>query len=676
MNNPSHKRPTGLNEFYFGAPYYPEHWDKSFVEKDAKLMKEASFNLVRLAEFAWDLMEPSEGNFDFSVFDNAIATLGKEGVQSMLCTPTATPPRWLTIKHPEMLRIDKDGIVQQHGSRQHACHSSKIFREYSKKITKAMAEHYATNPNVVGWQTDNEFFCHFSECHCPNCQVSFRKFLKNKYGTIEELNQRWGTAFWALTYSNFDEIETPKEFKPTYPNPAAMLDYQRFLSHDLVKFQHDQTEILREANSNWWITHNGLFGCIDYRDLCKDLDFLSYDVYPFFAKTRVRMQTNSFNLDRTRAWTGNFMIPEHQSGPGGQPPYFHDNPEPGEVRLYSYNAVARGADSILYFRWRTALFGSEQYWCGILDHDNIPRRRYDEIKQIGKELRIVGKELLGTSVKFDVAIAYADTDVTSSHNIYSLGLPSPYGVAESIHNVLYNKNFEVGCIHPSDDLSDLKVIFIPHWTVFKQEWIENLKEFADNGGIVVVGARTATRNTDNNIIPETIPGIFSELCGITINEYGRQNDNENRPLCLDINLVNVRTDLWYEEMVCNDDKTEVIASWKNRHLKNKSGITFRKADSGNGGFMYVGTYLTPPIITALLPKIQALSGLTNKDLPKGVSQIIRENSDTQYRFVLNSNYDAVNMNEVTGGLDLLSGETKDGAWMLEGNGVCIFKEGK
>jgi len=677
MNNPSHKRPTGLKKFYFGAPYYPEHWDKSFVADDAKRMQEASFNLVRLAEFAWDKMEPSEGNFDFSLFADAIDILGKEGVQSMLCTPTATPPRWLTLKHSEMLRVDSDGVTQQHGSRQHACHSSPIFREYSRKVTKAMAEFFATNDNVIGWQTDNEFFCHFSECHCPNCQIAFRDFLKNKYITIDELNKRWGTEFWAITYSNFDEIETPKEFKPTYPNPAAMLDYQRFLSHEVVAFQDEQVEILREANGSWFITHNGLFGAIDYRNLCEKLDFISYDVYPFFAKTKDRMQTNSFNLDRTRTWTGNFMIPEHQSGPGGQPPYFQDHPEPGEVRLYSYNAVARGADSILYFRWRTARVGAEQYWTGIIDHDNVPRRRYEEIKQIGGELNRISKDILDTSVKFDVAVSYADCDATSSHNIYSLGLPSPNTIAEEIHNNLFDKKFQVGCIHPSDDLSELKVIFITHWTIFQEKWIKNLKKFADNGGIVVIGARTATRNIDNNIVAETLPGILSKPCGITINEYGRQNDTGSRPHCIKINHANVKSEFWYEELVCKDDKTTVIAEWQNRHLKDKPAITFRKSESGKGGFMYIGTYLTQPIINAILPNIQELSGLTKeKDLPISISQVTRADENTKYRFVLNSSSNSVKLNDKVGGFDILSEQTKSGEWTLEGNGVCIFKTKK
>ena len=188
----SHKRPVNFNRFWFGCAYYPEHWDESILQADPKRMHEAGFNVVRMAEFAWTRMEPQEENYDFSLFDTAIERLGKEGVSTILCTPTATPPRWLTVKHPEILRVNSDGVPMEHGSRQHCCHSNSLFRKYSKAITKAMAEHYAGNPNVVGWQTDNEFLCHFSECHCESCQKGFREFLKEKYGDIDKLNSAWG----------------------------------------------------------------------------------------------------------------------------------------------------------------------------------------------------------------------------------------------------------------------------------------------------------------------------------------------------------------------------------------------------------------------------------------------------------------------------------------------------
>jgi beta-galactosidase len=283
-----------------------------------------------------------------------------------------------------------------------------------------MAEHYRDNPHVVGWQTDNEFHCHFSECHCQSCQLAFREFLRARFrNDVAALNAAWGTAFWALTVSGCDDVLIPCAQRPAYPNPAQTLDYYRFLSDAVTCFQHEQVQILRTAQPKWWITHNGCFGHIDYRGLfTQDLDFLGYDCYPFFAPTSGRTERQAYGLDRTRAWSGNFIVPEQQSGPGGQQPYMHDTPEPGEIRRMAYVSIARGADSLLFFRWRTCRFGAEEYWCGILDHDNVPRRRYEEVSQLGQELKTVGPEVLGTSVHIDAAVAASDMHVADSHQTY------------------------------------------------------------------------------------------------------------------------------------------------------------------------------------------------------------------------------------------------------------------
>ncbi len=245
--SPSYKRTMHLGRYYYGAAYYPEHWSAAERADDAVRMAAAGFSLVRMAEFAWDYLEPEEGLYRFDLFDETIAALGVQGISTMLCTPTATPPRWLTMAHPEVLRVDGNGVPLQHGSRQHACPSSEVFRAYSRAITRAMAEHYASNPHVIGWQTDNELNCHFSECHCPNCQVAFRDFLRATYGNdIAALNAAWGTAFWSQTYNDFDEIETPKVGRPAYPNPAQQLAYYRFIAWNTARFQHGEVEILRE----------------------------------------------------------------------------------------------------------------------------------------------------------------------------------------------------------------------------------------------------------------------------------------------------------------------------------------------------------------------------------------------------------------------------------------------
>ncbi len=683
MAKHSHKRPTKLERFWYGATYYPEHWSPEDREHDAERMAEAGFNCVRMAEFAWDLLEPEEGEFHFELFDEVIAELGAKGIHTILGTPTATPPRWLTRAHPEMLRVDADGVRMQHGSRQHVCPSGETFRAYSRKITRAMADHYADQPFVIGWQTDNELNCHFSECHCEACQGAFRDFLRDRYhGDIGALNSAWGTAFWSQTYRDFDEIETPKNGKPAYANPAHQLDYYLFISWNTARFQHEQVQILRTRGSHWFVTHNGTFAHIDYRgEFGRDLDFLSYDVYPFFdTDHNHRSVSQAFNLDQARAWTGNFMVPEQQSGPGAQGHYMHDTAEPGEVRRMAYLSIARGADSLLFFRWRTCRFGAEAYWCGILDHDNVPRGRYDEVKQLGEELRTVGPELLGTHVRVDVGVAAADVDVHDAHATMSFGLPSPKQVAETVHAAFLKQGYAVGCVHPSDDLTGLKVLVIPHWTLFDPAWEPNLRAFVENGGVLVLGARTATRDLNNNVIADTPPGVlggYQGLAGVRVGETSRQNAPGQRELTVRFypGEARVTSRDWYERVEAQPGTT-IIARWLERHLRMKAAVTLKKV--GEGAVIYVGTYLNEEIIEGLMPHFKAYHedfAPVWPDVPAAVQVVVRESEEKRLWFFINTSDTMANVATLPAGVDLITGkETGTARHYFQAHEVLVIKE--
>lgn len=555
---PSHLRVSNLESFMWGTAYYPEQGELATLDLDAQRMRAASMNTVRMAEFAWDIMEPEEGRFDFSIFDEAIKRLGAYGIRTVLCTPTATPPRWLTVKHPEIRRVDEKDIVQVHGSRQHASTCSDVFRDYSRKITRAMAEHFRDNPYVIGWQTDNEFNCHFSEDYSVGAQKAWVTYLEEKYsGDINSLNDAWGTVFWSQSYSSFAEVPLPVRARPTHLNPAHHLDYFRFISWSVARFQHDQVEILRATQPKWWITHNGLYDLIDYRgSFGQDLDVLGYDAYPMFTfDYRQRAADQARKFDEARAWTGNFIIPEFQSGPGGQTNYMHDNPEPGELRNMYYSALAHGVDGILLFRWRSVRFGAEEYWCGVLDHDNVPRRRYEEVAQVGAELARVGPALLGTHVTIDVAVAATDFDNTNGHVALPLGLPSPDQVASELHGHFWHGGYQVGVVHPSDVLDGLKLYIIPHFALLDPAWLPGLEAWVRNGGVLVIGARTGTKDLNNNVVTDLLPGALRSLVGTTVTEYGRQNRPDLRPLKLNIGGQSVNSRDWYE-LLEPDDGTE------------------------------------------------------------------------------------------------------------------------
>ncbi len=691
MNNRplSHKRPTNLTRFYYGSPYYPEQWDEAARAGDPERMAAAGWNMVRMAEFAWDLLEPQPGQFNFSLFDQTIQRLGEQGIVTMLCTPTATPPRWLTYAYPEMLRVDASGARMQHGSRQHACYASRILRDHSQRITRVMADHYKENPHVVGWQTDNEINCHFPECHCESCQEAFREFLRERYHEdINALNRAWGAAFWAQTYTDFEQIDTPQPGKPTHPNPSQMLDYYRYISWSVSAFQHDQVAILREVAARraaapaWFITHNGLFGRIDYRgQFTRDLDFLGYDVYPFFNHDpATRPLTQDFGLDMARAWSGNFFVPEQQSGPGGQSDYFHDTPEPGEMRRMAYTSIARGADGLMFFRWRTARFGAEEYWCGVLDHDSIPRRRYQEAARLGQELQRVGPAVLGTHVFANVGIAAADQEVADAHDAMTLGLPAPMEIAYPVHSFFNRSGYAVACVHPSDDLSDLDLYIIPHWAVFDPAWVGNLTDFVNRGGVLVVGARTASKDCNNHVIAQTPPGVLAHLCGVTVEEYGHQNAPTDRPLWVYLPSGECQSQYWYEVLQpiqAQDEQVAILGTWKGRHLDGLPAVSVRKA--GQGAVIYVGTYLTQDLMAALLPEIEKHRAIPRlwPFAPQGVQVTRREDGNKELWFFINDSDAPATLERVPAkGFDLVANQPAQAPLALEPNGVAVIQAPK
>jgi beta-galactosidase len=354
-----------------GVDYYPEHWERKRWETDARLMEKAGFNVVRLAEFAWGFMEPEEGRYEFEWLDDALATLGKHGISAILGTPTGVMPAWCARKYPETLAMQENGQRYIWGVRKNNCFTSGTYRLLSERITRAMAEHFANNPNVIGWQTDNEFG--HPVYYYETCRKTFHEWLRRKYGSLDDLNRAWGSHFWGHIYRDWDEITIPANFAQY--NPSACLDWQRHFSWLNVRFQRDQVGILRKLCPAHFITHNfmGLFSDLNYYDLAEDLDHVSWDNYPIWGAPGIRYNSSAAADLMRGLKRKNFWIMEQTAGPGGWGS-FGRNPRPGEIRNVTYQQLARGADGMIWFRWRTCTAGREQYWHGLLGHDGRPLR--------------------------------------------------------------------------------------------------------------------------------------------------------------------------------------------------------------------------------------------------------------------------------------------------------------
>jgi len=681
-------RTLNLDDFLLGVPHYPEHVDESYWKRDAQRMAAAGFNIVRLGEFAWHLLEPREGVFDFSLFDRAIEVLAAEGIKTIFCTPTATPPRWLTRTYPEVLRVDERGRTATHGSRQHADTCSPVYRHHSRRITAALADHYRDNANVVGWQTDNELNTTASTSYAAAAEREFRRYLRDRYDTIEKLNFAWGGNFWATAYDEFDQIDIPRRSNPGFPAPAHLQDYHRFLANATATFQADQVEILRQTNPDWFVFHN--VGKLDDLDLhgrfAEDLDFLGFDVYPMLHdemnRTGGHPAFQAFFLDSCRAYSGNFIVPEQASGLCSQPGFSTMNPEPGEMRRMALSSVARGADGLMFFRWRPAHYGAEIYWMGIIDHDDVPRRRYEEAVLFASDIAKIKNDLLGTAVRMDVAIAGADFDNQEAYKAYPMGMPSPVEDAVLLHRHCYSKGIACGFIHPDDDLSRIKLLYVPHWVMWKPEWDANVRNFVEEGGTVVFGAMTGTRDVNNHIPAVQAPGTaLSTLCGIRVEEFGRvtepgasglfglhateygfHNPSNTLPSSsAERQYKFVLGNREYEaahlyEILDADADVEVLGRWSNRFLTGKAMITSKRV--GKGAAVYVGTYLTENLVQALADQLFARTGISPliPDLPKGIEVTVRERNSRGLMFVLNVTGELQEIERLPIGEDVLTGQ--------------------
>lgn len=698
-------RTLNLDDFLLGVPHYPEHVDESYWQRDAERMKELGFNTVRMGEFAWHIWEPFEGKFDFDLFDRAIEVLGKAGINTVLCTPTATPPRWLTHNYPEVLRVDRNGRRASHGSRQHCDTTSPVLRHHSRRITKAMAEHYEDNPYVIGWQTDNELNTTVSESFSDSAALAFRNFLRHKYRTIDDLNFAWGGHFWATAYDNFDQVVLPMPMAPSYLSPGHVQDYHRFLAVATATFQHDQVKILRETNSDWFIFHNlGNLTDIDFRgQFGQDLDFIGFDIYPMlydeFRRTGGHAATQALQMDLCRSYSGNFIVPEQASGLGSQPAFTTMTPEPGEMRRMALSSVARGADGLMFFRWRPAHFGAEIYWMGILDHDDVPRRRYEEARHFASDINKIKSKLLGTSVQIDIGIAGADFDNQEAHKTYPIGLPSPVEDAVHLHRFAYQNGYATGFVHPEDDLSRLKVYYIPHWVMWDNAWTPKLRAFVEAGGTVIVGAMTGTRDRNNHIIREQAPGAqLSELTGVKVEEFGRvvaaggqglfqrnapdagmyvppqvlPSSSSERSYKMQIGNREATAEHLYETIEIADD-VKILGSWSDRSLAGKPMLTERKI--GQGRAIYLATYLTPEVVELLVSTVIAQSGAQPlvEDLPSGVEVSLRTAEDRRLLFVINTTSESRSFKALPAGQDLLTDAAVSGATELAGYGCLVIE---
>lgn len=617
-----------------GVDYYPEHWDKSMWEADASLMAETGVKVVRLAEFAWSRLEPREGEFDFSWLDEVIELLASKGIDVVLCTPTNCPPLWLYEKYPDAIQTGRDGRKIAIGIRGHRCYNNPDFLRLSDKIIELLSDRYKDNKAVIAWQIDNELEANF--CFCETCINRYREWLKGKYQTLDNINKAYKNNVWSGEYSSWAQVNPPfGSYNYAWYNPAFMLDFNRFASDDAIEYIKRQRDIIRKNCPDTKITTNTWFceNMIDFYKEFSELDFVSYDNYPTtkIPENPEECYSHAFHLDLMRGIKKqNFWVMEQLSGGMGSWAPMSRTPSPGMIKGYSLQAYAHGADTVVHFRWRTAVGGAEMHWHGLIDHSNVPGRRYFEFRELCKTAKTL-EDLSGTKVKSEVAILYS-TDSEYAFKIQPQ-TDSMYYLEQLklLHNAFLSFGVNVDIISEKDSYEDYKVIAAPELYITDKSAANRLYEAAQNGASVILTNRCGVKDEHNNCIMSPLPTVHDKLVGAYVEEYD--------PIGYD--SVDVRFadgEVLKAKQWCDILKTvtaEPVAYYDGEYFKGKCAVT--KNNVGKGTAFYIGTVGEKKLYKKIVKEALKLSGAGFIDgIPDGIEITTRESEDKKARFIFNN----------------------------------------
>ena len=670
-----------------GVCYYPEHWDRSLWESDLRRMRAAGIEVVRIAEFSWTLLEPEEGTFRFDLFDDFLALCERTGMRVILGTPTATPPAWLTERYPDTLNALPDGTLLRHGGRRHYTYNSPTYRRLASRIVTEMAKRWGRHPAVVGWQIDNELNCETDEFYSEADHAAFRTFLQEKYGTLGALNRAWGTAFWSETYTDWAQVHCPRPVLHHGDNPHLKLDYARFVSHSCLSFAKMQADILRQHKKpNDFITTNGMFGNLDnHAYLDGILDVYTYDSYPDFAlaldrdpKTATDLNDRKWskNLIETRSVCPHFGIMEQQSGAGGWVSRMEmPAPRPGQLTLWAMQSVAHGADFISFFRWRTACFGTELYWHGILDYDNRDNRKLREVTEFGTLLRT-----LAPVCGADHAASFAlvkdydnewDRRADAWHErIAHRSEGEIFAAAQLSHtpfDILYLKDDT-----DPEALRRYALLVYAHPMILTEQRAKLLEAYVAAGGTLVVGCRAGLKDIDGHAVMLPQPGLLANLCGTDVRDFtfaapaepenAMDWDGERLPLPV------------FHDILTPLDGTTVLARYTGSYYAGEAALTAHSF--GAGTVLHLGSCFDRATVRRILEYCGAASPLRGvMDIPEAVELVLREKGDRRFAFLLNYTDAEQTVTLHQPMKNLYTGERKQGAVILPPFGTAVYEMG-
>jgi beta-galactosidase len=679
---------------YFGVDYYPEHWvfpyggteqnPEAQWELDAELMVKAGVNVVRIGDFTWGLCEPEDGKYDFGWLKRVMDVLGRNGIEIVLATPTAAPPVWLAKKHPEILPLDEHGHVKHEGTRRAVCFNNDTYWNYSKRIVEAMAKALGKHPQLIAWQIDSGIGGHQSEWSFnEDTRLEWQNWLKLKYETVKDLNEKLGLRYLGQTVSSFDQVPMPMA-APTAHNPALLLDWARFSSDTIAAFVGMQADVLREVTPELPLTTNlrAVQRKFDHFDIAKIIDFVSVESN---AAIKTKASELACDIDILRSLKKqNVRTPDGDCGfwvieqKAGQVNWQDVNSlvRPGVIRLFTYQLISRGACGVLYHQWRQPRIGNEKFSGAVIPHHVHPdSRTFREISQLGEELKLLAPALKDSRVVTEACILYShDNDWTLQQPMQ----PNKYfNLREHIqlfYNALHDRNIPVDFARPNEDLSKYKIVVAPSLHLLSGGEADMLKLYVQNGGTLVTTFNTGLVN-EHNIAPDSgFPHDMLDLFGLEVVEFdtlapGDENHLTFKGAFPTSHLHPAR--LWCD--VIEAKECQVLATYAKDFYAGRPAMTMNSF--GLGKAIYIGTQSHQHFYHDLVGWLRQMCGLHPLiKVPDTVQVSLREKEGTKIFFLLNHQNSPVRIQFYKPMHDFLTGNTFSGNYDLPPHGVLVLDE--
>lgn len=664
----------------YGADYNPDQWQcyPEILCEDVDLMKTAKINCVSMPIFGWAALEPREGEYHFEWLDERLETLYKNGIYTLLATPSGARPAWMDKKYPEVRRVNADRVRNLHGERHNHCYTSPVYREKVHQMNTLLAKRYGNHPGAIMWHVSNEYG---GECHCELCQTAFREFLREKYhGDIEELNHAYWSYFWSHQFSSFEEIESPAPHGEMLLH-GLTLDWKRFVTAQTADFLQKEVEPLKEISPHLPVTTNfmGTYPILNYEELAKHVDIISWDSYP---------QWHDFNkTDAVLAGETAFVHDLNRSFKSGQPFMLMESTpscvnwgsvnrakQPGMNYLTSMLAVAHGADTVQYFQWRKGRGGSEKYHGAVVDHNRRQdTRTFRECVALGKDLEKLD-EIVGSGIPAKTAIIFDWENRWALEEAQGFSQHRDYVETCQMHYQYFHKNgIPVDIVSSACDFSKYSVMIAPMLYMLQPGVAERLKTFVANGGILVTSYFTGYVNDTDLCFLGDFPGDgLTEVLGVRVEEIDPLYDTQYN--YTEYRGVRYRLKEFCE--VVSVKEAEILATYQEDFYKGLPVIT--KNQYGQGTAYYIGARSDADLLLEFykdITKNVELNKAVELELPEGVFAAARYKENKKYIFLMNFNEKKEEIN--TGNLvfyDMIHSTNVKGIISLEGRGMMVLAQ--